>query len=331
MPAPAQSVISALGFPRAAARLYEQVRQQSGRPLDAVAAQLRRTPEELRRDLEALLDGGLAQIGDDGVLQVLPPVEAVSAFLRDAADSAATAHRRLEDVVRAIPHLSSAPVRPPDQDVGELQPLDGEISTGGDPLSLLHRLITEGSGDLLWLRPDQWRPPAEDLMADVVAEVLASGRRSRAIYPVRALAEAPATLAHRAGLGEEIRLLPDLPTRMLVLGPTHAILPEPLGFEAEPRSLIRQRGLVQALTLWFDALWQRAAPLPVDVAPDDPRNDLRQFILEQLAVGAQDDQIARLLGVSLRTVRRRVADVMAELGAESRFQAGVEAVRRGWL
>ncbi|MBZ5735679.1 LuxR C-terminal-related transcriptional regulator [Nocardioides sp. TRM66260-LWL] len=58
---------------------------------------------------------------------------------------------------------------------------------------------------------------------------------------------------------------------------------------------------------------------------------MRQFILEQLAVGAQDDQIARLLGVSLRTVRRRVADVMAELGAESRFQAGVEAVRRGWL
>ena len=37
------------------------------------------------------------------------------------------------------------------------------------------------------------------------------------------------------------------------------------------------------------------------------------------------------LGVSLRTVRRRVAQLMAELGAGTRFQAGMEAVRRGLL
>jgi DNA-binding NarL/FixJ family response regulator len=40
--------------------------------------------------------------------------------------------------------------------------------------------------------------------------------------------------------------------------------------------------------------------------------------------------IARSLGVSLRTVRRRIAELLAELGVESRFQAGAEAVRRGW-
>jgi DNA-binding NarL/FixJ family response regulator len=35
--------------------------------------------------------------------------------------------------------------------------------------------------------------------------------------------------------------------------------------------------------------------------------------------------------MSVRTVRRRVADLMDDLGADSRFQAGVEAVRRGWI
>jgi DNA-binding NarL/FixJ family response regulator len=35
--------------------------------------------------------------------------------------------------------------------------------------------------------------------------------------------------------------------------------------------------------------------------------------------------------MSLRTVRRRVAELIEELGAQSRFQAGVEAVRRGWI
>ena len=51
------------------------------------------------------------------------------------------------------------------------------------------------------------------------------------------------------------------------------------------------------------------------------------FLLQQLAAGAKDEQIARTLGLSLRTVRRRVADLMIELGADTRFQAGVEAVR----
>jgi hypothetical protein len=30
-------------------------------------------------------------------------------------------------------------------------------------------------------------------------------------------------------------------------------------------------------------------------------------------------------------VRRQVADLMIELGVDTRFQAGAEAVRRGWL
>jgi DNA-binding NarL/FixJ family response regulator len=37
------------------------------------------------------------------------------------------------------------------------------------------------------------------------------------------------------------------------------------------------------------------------------------------------------MGLSLRTVRRRIAELMIELGADTRFQAGAEAVRRGWL
>jgi DNA-binding NarL/FixJ family response regulator len=62
----------------------------------------------------------------------------------------------------------------------------------------------------------------------------------------------------------------------------------------------------------------------------DARPDLRRFLLQELAAGAKDEQIARTLGLSLRTVRRRVADLI-ELGVDNRFQAGVEAVRRGWL
>jgi hypothetical protein len=35
--------------------------------------------------------------------------------------------------------------------------------------------------------------------------------------------------------------------------------------------------------------------------------------------------------VSLRTARRMMADLMSRLDSRSRFQAGSEAVKRGWL
>ncbi len=164
----------------------------------------------------------------------------------------------------------------------------------------------------------------------MLAEAMAGGRKSRAIYPVRALSEAPEALQNRARIGEQIRVISELPTRMFILGEDHAVLPEPLGFADEPRVHIRQRSIVAALTMWFESLWARAAPVP-ELDTGEARPDLRRFLLELLVAGATDEIIARRLGISLRTVRRRVASMMADLGVDTRFQAGVEATRRGWL
>ena len=68
-----------------------------------------------------------------------------------------------------------------------------------------------------------------------------------------------------------------------------------------------------------------------DLEAATARPDERRFLLEQLMAGATDEVIARKLGIGLRTVRRRIAELMTELGVDTRFQAGVEAVRRGWL
>jgi DNA-binding NarL/FixJ family response regulator len=50
-----------------------------------------------------------------------------------------------------------------------------------------------------------------------------------------------------------------------------------------------------------------------------------------MASGMKDRTLARALGVTERTVGRRLTELMAELGVETRFQAGVQAARRGWL
>ena len=324
------TVMTALGFSHALDRTYQRLLAQSGRELVSVARALLKTPEELLTEIAPLLERDVVVVDAESRVHVAEPTEAVARILGATAQAAKNAQTQLENVAAAVPFLTGASTRLGPDEVRDVQQIDGEISSGGDVVPLLEMLIRQSPGDLLWLRPDLFLQPREDAMASAVRAAVDAGRQSRAIYPVRALTEARATLVERARVGEQIRVLPTLPTRMLVIGSTHAILPEPLGFVDEPRTLIRQRGLVEALALWFESLWDRADPVH-DLERMEPRPDLRRFLLEQLADGAQDELIARRLGVSLRTVRRRVADTMAELGAESRFQAGVEAVRRGWL
>ena len=321
--------MTALGFPPGVDRIYERVLKQSGRELVSVAQALLRSPEELLDDLAPLVESEVVRIEGSRVF-VESPSAAVARLVSEQASDAARARRRLDALAAAVPFLTAGTARPAPGEVRDVQPLDGEISSGGQPVALIAALIAQSKGDLLWLRPDQWRIPREDAMLEVIRELVASGRRSRAIYPVRALQEAPDTLRARAEVGEQIRVLPDLPTRMFIIGTTHAVLPEPLGFVDEPRSLVRQQGLVEALILWFELMWERAAPVPA-LDRGQARPDMRRFLLQQLASGAQDEQVARTLGISLRTVRRRIADVLTELGADTRFQAGVEAARRGWL
>ena len=323
------STLSALGLTREEERLYQRLLPLTGSELDVVAAGLRIPPGELSEQIEGLAGRGIVSI-EHGRVHVLSLSAVVSAHVAREAEAAVRTRERLDDIAAAIPFLAAAGTRPGPGEVENVQLLDGEVSTGGNPLQLLTKMVEESRGDLLWLRPDAWDLPREAAVAEVVAAAIATGRRSRAIYPVRALQEAREVLLARARAGEQVRVIADLPTRMFVLGSTHAVVPEPLGMADEPRILVRQRALVEALTMLFELLWERASPV-ADMDFGAARPDLRRFLLQELAAGARDEQIARTLGISLRTVRRRVADLLIELGVDSRFQAGVEAVRRGWL
>ncbi|GAA4712449.1 helix-turn-helix transcriptional regulator [Phytohabitans rumicis] len=86
--------------------------------------------------------------------------------------------------------------------------------------------------------------------------------------------------------------------------------------------LVRDPALLAALSALFELYWERAVPVSVRAEAD---------VLPLLVAGLTDQEIAAKLGWSHRTVRRRVRDLMARLGAQTRFQAGYAAVRRGWL
>jgi DNA-binding CsgD family transcriptional regulator len=91
--------------------------------------------------------------------------------------------------------------------------------------------------------------------------------------------------------------------------------------------------LLDGLSRVFESLWRFAVPLrPTDPDPgaDLPSADEGQ-LLGLLAAGMTDKIIARRTGIGMRTVQKRVQQLMDRLGAGTRFQAGAQAKARGWL
>ncbi|AUA12992.1 helix-turn-helix transcriptional regulator [Streptomyces malaysiensis] len=89
---------------------------------------------------------------------------------------------------------------------------------------------------------------------------------------------------------------------------------------------------VRALYLMFAGAWGSAMPVHEHLRlADRLRSDSMRVILERLREGHTDDVAAKKIQISLRTYRRHVAAIMRDVGASSRFQAGVRAVELGLL
>ena len=89
---------------------------------------------------------------------------------------------------------------------------------------------------------------------------------------------------------------------------------------------------VAALVELVERVWSEAIPLDESPADDATIPGPRERdLLALLVAGTTDESAAYRLGISVRTVRRMVSDLMERLGARSRFQAGARAAERGWL
>lgn len=95
---------------------------------------------------------------------------------------------------------------------------------------------------------------------------------------------------------------------------------------------IRSAGAVTALRLLFEQVWYSATPFGRrPEAVDGGLTPQSRTLLRLFDAGHTDESAGRKLGLSARTVRRIVAELTDRLGVTSRFQAGAEAVRQGWI
>lgn len=175
--------------------------------------------------------------------------------------------------------------------------------------------------------------PANDAAVVNTMEVdqLRSGLRFRILYDRRAL-DIPGRLADlEAGVaaGEHARVT-DVPIKMTIFDDTAAILPLRSPPDVESRLVIYHPVLLDALSALFEMYWDRGLPLHAARGADEP-SAAERHLLVLLVGGLTDQEIAAQLGISDRTVRSRVRTMMARLDAATRFQAGYQAVLRGWI
>lgn len=140
--------------------------------------------------------------------------------------------------------------------------------------------------------------------------------------------------------------MPHLPLRLAIADREIAICPlvpgGPHGSPNEPTAaLLRDSSLLEAMTALFERYWEDAAPLHLSdsgtiASADDteatgvlPEADRR--LLSLLVAGLADKAIAGQMGLSRRTVQRRIQHMMAVVGATTRMQLAWHATRRGWV
>jgi sugar-specific transcriptional regulator TrmB/DNA-binding CsgD family transcriptional regulator len=139
-------------------------------------------------------------------------------------------------------------------------------------------------------------------------------------------------------LGEVVRVTDSLPLRLVIADRSLALLPlTPTASDSGAGALlVHESGLLDALLFLFDLVWASANEiLPTGSGltelAADRIDDVDARVLTLLLAGLTDHAIGSQLGMSLRTVQRRVSALMTRARVVTRFQLGHEAARRGWI
>lgn len=181
------------------------------------------------------------------------------------------------------------------------------------------------------------RPPYVSPSTNPVEEeMLLSGVAYRCVYHPAgfALPGRPAAVRTMVAAGEQARVTESVPVKMFIADDQVGLIPLEVDGSAESSLIIRASSMLDTLIALFELVWERAVAIHADgdlpSGESGPTGD-ESALLGLLAAGLTDGAMAGHLGSHPRTVQRRVRELLDRLDAGTRFQAGLQAVRRGWL
>ena len=190
------------------------------------------------------------------------------------------------------------------------------------PRRLLRATFTARSGH---------EPTTEGLLLPP-ADSIAAGVEFRMLYDAQHASDqwGSYSIEQSVRAGEQARVRQTVPLKMMHVDDTVALVTiDHTG--AQGALHIESPALLTLLAEWFDAMWSAPDTTPISGKVPDELTPARQKVLTLLASGLTDESIANHTGTAVRTVRRHVSAILEILQVDSRFAAGVAAVRRGWL
>jgi DNA-binding CsgD family transcriptional regulator len=164
------------------------------------------------------------------------------------------------------------------------------------------------------------------------ADSVAAGVEFRMIYDTQHVTDKWGSYSIEQSVlaGEQARVRQSVPVNMMHVDDTVALVTiDRTGTQGALH--IEAPALLQLLAEWFDVLWDAPDTTVIGGRLPDELTPVRHKVLTLLASGLTDESIANHTGTAVRTVRRHISAILEILQVDSRFAAGVAAVKRGWL
>ncbi|MDI1461296.1 LuxR C-terminal-related transcriptional regulator [Catellatospora sp. KI3] len=323
-------MLSTLGISEFTESVYRAMLADHTWSVQQLALRLGATEKQIRQALDQLAE--LALLTDDGSsggMKAVGPSVGLSALLAQAETEMAERQRQIAATREAIAAIAFEQERQAQRESSiRLEGLDAVRAR----IEELSRTVRT---ECLSLNPRSAQTPdAKAASTPLNQQMVERGVALRCIYQ-ESYRNDPALVAYAnwlTGLGGRLRTASTIPMLTIVYDREIALLPLDPANSRLGAVEVRSPALVAAVYALFEQIWAGAVPFgetaPLDANGLQPQE---KQLLELLSSGQTDELAARKLGVSLRTVRRIAADLMERLGARSRFQAGLEAGRRGWL
>jgi hypothetical protein len=237
-----------------------------------------------------------------------------------------TRRAELGEVREGIRSLSYEIARTTVLPVADLEAVPADLAVG-----VIGGLMDEvGDGIVRTVsRTVEYGPGLDDERVRDLRERLDRGQVVQAVYPLDAL-DTPAGqrwVTSWAEAGERQRFVADPPSEFLVAGTSAVLACADWNVPQSDYVVIREPMIIAAFTALHEMAF--ASGISLGAAESDGPGENR--LVDLMALGLKDEVIARTLGCSLRTVRRRIAALMDQHGVATRFQLGAALFARGRL
>lgn len=344
--------MSYLGLTEEQEQIYRLCLREPGIGLDALTDQLQLLPNAARRELRRLRELGLLRSGGTPAR----PAGGSPTRARGAAEDGGLAAADPDVAVARLLDLRLHELREKLQQVTELRPLvaslraelDGQRPPAVVGIEQVTELpeIRDRIDDLAFFAREEVAlvNPCSALREEEIEQskprVLRCLRRGLSVRSVlvRKTLDHPPTVEYLRELeshGARVRLISHTASKIQMYDRRTAVVPVHPENDARGALFAQEGGLVSNILALFEWIWAESDDLGSLLGEPRPEeggpSELERMVLRAMCSGGKDEAGARDLGVSVRTYRRYVADLMQLLGAGNRPQAALLARERGWI